>query len=132
MTRRVQTAQFQAAGGAPALDTYFDKVVKYIPADIVAAWVAVSGLIKSAVNVPANTVLWICFLVGLLLTAGWIWKQTTVANQTTAVKQIIVSTIAFGVWVFALGAPFDALEWYRPLYASLLLIGYTLVVGLVE
>jgi hypothetical protein len=32
----------------------------------------------------------------------------------------------------ALGAPFDALDWYRPLYASLVLIGYTLFVGLVE
>ena len=105
MTRRVQTTQLQAAGGAPALDTYFDKVLKYIPADIVAAWVAVSGLVKSAASVPANTVLWICFLIGVLLTAVWTWKQTNVAGQPTAVKQIIVSTIAFGVWVFALGAP---------------------------
>jgi hypothetical protein len=105
--------------------------VKFIPADIVAAWVAVTGLIKSAVNVPANTVLWICFLFGILLTAAWTWKQTNLAGQPAAVKQIVVSAIAFCVWVFALGAPFDALEWYRPMYASLLLIGYTLVVGLI-
>lgn len=130
MTRRVQTLQLQAAAGAPPLDTYFDKVVKYIPSDIVAAWVAVTGLIKSATDVPA-AVLWICFLGGVLLTAAWTWKQTYVKDQP-ATKQIIVSTIAFGVWVFALGAPFDAMDWYRPLYASLLLIGYTLAVGLVE
>ena len=47
-------------------------------------------------------------------------------------KQIIISTIAFGVWVFALDAPFDILSWYKPPYASLILIGYTLVIGLVE
>ena len=132
MTRRVQTIQLEAAGQAPALDTYFDRVVKYIPSDIVAAWVAVTGLVKSADDsVPRVTVLWICFVVGGLLTAAWTWKQTNVGGKPAAAKQIIVSTIAFGVWVFALGVPFDALDWYRPLYASLLLIGYTLAVGLV-
>jgi hypothetical protein len=127
----VQTEQLQAAFGAAPPDTYFDKVVKYIPADIVAAWVAVTGLVKSA-NVPGNTVLWVCFAVGVLLTAAWTWKQTNVTGQPPATKQIIVSTIAFGVWVLALGAPFDALDWYHPLYASLVLIGYTLVVALLE
>jgi hypothetical protein len=128
----VQTTQFQAAGGARPPDTYFDKVVRYVPADIVAAWVAITGLIKSAANVPVNTVLWICFVVGVLLTAAWTWKQTNEMGKPAAAKQIVVSTIAFGVWVFALGAPFDTLDWYRPLYASLLLIGYTLVVGRVD
>ena len=133
MSRRIQTAQLQAAGpGAPSIDTYFDKVVKYIPADIVAAWVAVTGLIKSAGGVNPATVLWICFIVGAVLTAAWTWKQTQSPGQSAAIKQIIISTIAFSVWVFALGAPFDALAWYQPLYASLLLIGYTLVVGLFE
>jgi hypothetical protein len=128
----VISSQLQVAGKAGAPDTYFDKVVKYIPSDIVAAWTAATGLIKSAANVPTNTVLWICFAVGILLTAAWTWRQTNIANQPPAKKQILISTIAFGVWVFALGAPFDALGWYRPLYASLLLICYTLVVGLVE
>jgi small basic protein len=132
MTRRIQTTQMQATGEAPTLDTYFDRVVKYIPADIVAAWVAVTGLVKSADNtVPKTTVLWVCFFVGIVLTAAWTWKQTNVGGLPAALKQIVVATIAFGVWVFALGAPFDALEWYRPLYASILLIGYTLAVGLI-
>jgi hypothetical protein len=131
MTRRVQTVQLQAATGATFPDTYFDKVVKYIPADIVAAWVAVTGLVKST-SAPANAVLWVCFGVGVLLTAAWTWKQTSLKGQAAATKQIVVSTIAFGVWVLALGAPFDTLDWYRPLYASLILIGYTLVVALIE
>jgi hypothetical protein len=131
MTRRVQTVQLQAATGATPPDTYFDKVVKYIPADIVAAWVAVTGLVKSA-NAPASAVLWVCFAAGVLITAAWTWKQTSVKGRAAATKQIIISTVAFGVWVLALGAPFDTLEWYRPLYASLVLIGYTLVVALIE
>ena len=129
MTRRVQTVQLQAAGAGAAPDGYFDKIVKYIPADIVAAWVAISALVKGATDVPANTILWISFAVGLGLTAWWTWMQTNVPGQPPALKQISISTVAFGVWVFAIGAPFDSLDWYRALYASILLIGYTLVVG---
>lgn len=132
MTRRVVTVQLEAAGAAPKLDTYFDKIVKYIPGDIVAAWVAVSGLVKSATDVPTSTVLWVCFAVGVALTAAWTWKQTNVEGQPAAVQQIIISTVAFCVWVFALGAPFDTLAWYHSVYASLALIGYTLVVGLFD
>lgn len=132
MTRRVQTVAFHAAGAAPAIDTYFDRVVKYIPGDIVAAWVTVSGLVKAAGNgVPQGKTLWLCFVVGVVLTAAWTWKQTSVTGLPAAAKQIAVSTIAFCVWAFALGAPFDTLSWYHPLYPSLLLIGYTLAVGLV-
>ena len=132
MSRRIQTVQLQGAGALSTPDTYFDKVVKYIPSDIVAAWVAVSGLVRAASGVPVGKVLLVCFVVGIALTAAWTWKQTSEKGQSTAVKQIAISTVAFCVWVFALGAPFDSFTWYNPLYSSLALIAYTLVVGLVE
>jgi hypothetical protein len=132
MTRRVQTVQLQASGAGAPPDGYFDKVVKYIPADIVAAWVAISALVKGATNVPVNTVLWISFVVGLVLTAWWTWAQTNVTGKPPAVKQIVISTLAFAVWVFAIGAPFDSLSWYSTIYASILLIAYTLVIGRID
>ena len=131
MSRRVSTKSYEAAGG-PAADTYFDKVVKYIPADIVGAWTAVTGLITGATKVSSTTVLWIVFVVGVVLTAAWTWKQTTEPKRKTAVTQIVISTIAFVVWVFALGGPFATWGFYNPVYGSLLLIGYTLVVGVIN
>lgn len=131
MNRRVRSVQLQV-GGAPAPDTYFDKVVKYIPTDIVAAWIAVNSMVKAATGVPATTVMWIALLFGLFLTAAWTWKQTSASGAPIATKQIIIATAAFAVWVFALGTPFDSLNFYHPLYASLLLIAYTLAVGLID
>ena len=101
MNRRVKTLQLQAAGGVQAPDTYFDKVIKYIPADIVAAWITVNGMVKAATGVPANTIMWIAFVIGLMITALWTWKQTTMPGQPVVVKQIVISTIAFGIWVLA-------------------------------
>src|SRR5690349_15561196 len=46
-----------ARSSAVEIDTYFDKVVKYIPADIVGAWVAVTGLVSSASGIDRQMVL---------------------------------------------------------------------------
>jgi hypothetical protein len=134
MSRRVRALPLnvQAAAAQPVKpDTYFDKLLKYIPADIVAAWVAVTGLVSSAHDIPRQTVLWVAFGIGLILTAWWTWKQATVPGRRPPVTQAVVSTGAFAVWVFALGAPFQYVPG-REVYGSLLLILYTLVVGLID
>jgi len=136
MGRRIRVAppRAQAAAGVTPpveFDSYFDKAVKYIPADIVAAWVAVTGLVSSARDVPRQTILWVAFGIGLLLTAWWTWKQAAAPGRRPPVTQAIISTGAFAVWVFALGGPFQHVPG-QPLYGSLLLILYTLVVALID
>jgi len=130
MTRRIITERLDAAGGVQ-VDEYSDKLVKNIPADIVAAWIAVTGLIAGSTGTP-DIVLWIAFVIGVVLTPLWTWRQTTVPNKPPATTQIAIATGSFIVWVFALGGPFAALNFYRPLYGSLVLILYTLVVPLVN
>ena len=133
MSRRIVTTQLQANTPTnPPIDTYFDRVIKYIPADIVAGWTAVTGLIAgAAAQIPHEMVLWIAFAAFLVLTALWTLKQTRAPDKSLAGTQIAVSTVAFAVWVFALGGPFESLGFYHRVYGSLALIFYTLVVGLV-
>lgn len=128
MSRRIVTTGYQSTG-TTVVDGFFDRVLKYIPADINGAWVAVTGLIKTAGNdVPQSGVYWVCFIVGIIITGVWTHIQTRGSRTQT-----IVSTLAFFVWVFALGGTWirDSLPWYRDLYGSLLLIGYTLAVGMI-
>lgn len=129
MSRRIITKTLQSVAGGPGVDTYSDRVVKYIPSDIVAAWTAASAIIASASNVPTETLFWVAFVVGLIITPLWILKQT---GKPAAATQAMVGTGAFLVWVFALGGPFAKLSFYRPLYGSLILILYTLLVGLIQ
>jgi hypothetical protein len=128
MSRRVRTYQLQATS-APSVDGYFDKVVKYIPSDVVAGWVAVSALVRSAQDVNKHDLMWIVFGVGVVLAGAWTWKQTSVKEQPVAWKQIAISTIAFIVWAVALGPPFEN---FPPVVGPLLLVGYTLAVGLFD
>jgi hypothetical protein len=134
MIRRVIATQYQAAtvGARQEVDTFFDRVVKYIPTEIVSAWVAAKGLVESTAVPSRRMVLWICFAVGVVLTGLYTLKQTAIPGQPPAVKQTAITTIAFAIWVMALGEPFATLlgKESQSLFGSLLLIGYTLVVSL--
>lgn len=133
MSRRIVTRQLCSTRGAPSVDTYFDKVIKYIPADIVAAWTVVTGLVASAdEQIPKNTVLWLAYAFGTLITALWTQQQTKEDKRSVAATQIAISTVAFAIWVAALGGPFESLPSYQRLYGSLLLIAYTLIVGVIN
>ena len=131
--RRIRTTKFEAAGGAPGVDTFFDRVAKYIPAEIVSAWVAAKGVIEAAATQSKQIVLWICFGLGVVLTALYMLKQTAVPGKPPAITQTLIATGAFVVWVIALGEPFSSLlgQSEQALYGSLLLIFYTLAVGLI-
>ncbi|NEO77074.1 hypothetical protein [Moorena sp. SIO4G3] len=129
MGRRIITTQFEAKSSAK-IDGYFDRLLKYIPSEIVGAWIAIKGVLTSADDVPINLLLWVLFIVFVVLTAVWILKLTSESNKPPAVTQIVVSTGAFIVWVFALGEPFSSLAFYRPVYGSLLLILYNIIIPL--
>ncbi len=133
MGRRIVTRRLESAhGGNAQVDTYFDKVIKYIPADVVAAWTVVSSMVASGGDdFPQATVLWIAYAFGIVMTALWTWKQTQEGRKPPAKTQIAIAAVAFAIWVAALGGPFDFWPLYQRLYGSLLLIAYTLAVGLI-
>lgn len=130
MPRRIRTVSLQSSGG-PESDKFFDRVIKYVPADVVGAWVAATGIIASSGGSPAShaTMLWVAFAFGLIFTAAWTYRQTSEPGKPTAALQIVVATLAFAVWVFALGGPFASLLWYQQSHGSLLLIAFSLVTG---
>src|SRR5215470_8471890 len=133
MSRRIVSTKLEAAGTAQQIDTFSDRLIKYIPADIVSAWVAAKGLVESSAISSKQVVLWVCFGVGVVLTALWTLKQTAMPGKKPAVTQTIIVTGAFIVWTIALGEPFSTLlgSTEQALYGSLLLIFYTLLVGLI-
>jgi putative Mn2+ efflux pump MntP len=139
MGRRIIRTRLEADNTDVKLDGYFDKLMKYIPSEIIGAWIAIKGLIKSASGVPANNLLWILFFLLTGLTAVYIFKQISVPEQTSSqpekssmTTQVIISTIAFIVWAFAIGEePFSSLPLYQPVYGSIILILFNLIIPLI-
>jgi hypothetical protein len=109
-------------------DDYTDRLLKLVPAEVVALWVTVSGIIASASKVPA-WLPWIVFALMLVLTPFYLRRVAKV----TKLRQVALSTIAFVVWIFSLGVvPFGDLSWYMPLYGAILLPIYTFAVPIVN
>lgn len=134
MSRRIITTQFQSTNNEVKIDTYFDRIIKYVPAEIIGAWIATKGIIlgfSETSDKPREIILWVAFFMGIILTALWIWRQTSEPGKPIAKTQILLSVGAFIILVFSLGEPFTQFSWYDPGYGSLSLIFYTLLIGVV-
>lgn len=129
---------FTTPGKSPAAipaqttaDDYMTRLVKYIPADIIAVYLFINGIISS--QAAPNVILrWVVFALLLVLTPIYIWRVTNDRTLPPAWDQMIVAFFSFAIWVFAIGGPFTTLVWYSPLYGSILVALYTLVIPMIR
>jgi hypothetical protein len=115
---------------AKPTDSYLAKIITYIPTEIIAAYVAISGLIKSLQ--PARLqypVFWGVAGVLLLITPLWILSSHD-RGKPRQRGHALAATMAFAAWVFATGGPFNQFlfneqadtGWYHPTQGSIVLI----------
>jgi hypothetical protein len=114
----------------PPADDYVDRLLKYIPAESVALYLTLQGIILSGAGEAPNLNAWLWFIfgIGLIGTALYQWRVLKIGK----VVQLAVSTAAFGVWVFALGGAFASLSWYEPFIGSLMLVIFTFFAPLIS
>ena len=116
-------------------DNYMSRVLKYIPTEIVMAYLSIDGVLRSCYNpnVWADRQMLIRLLWGLsavltILTPLWLWRVMGVRRR----PQLILSTLSVPVWLFALGGPFNLLNWYRPALGAIALPLYTLILPIIS
>jgi hypothetical protein len=68
---------------------------------------------------------WVIFFAGLVGTPIYL----RFAQQVAVPLQLIISTVAFAVWAFALGGPFSEIPGYKPIYGAVLLPIFTFFVA---
>lgn len=128
--------QEPAPGPVPTgSDQYLAKVIKYIPAPIVAAYAAATGMIAED---PIHVIYlsWAVFFVCWVMAPMYVWFIPGEAQESKDCSKrfcVLAAIVSFAVWAFALGGPFAlTFGWYRPLYGSLALIFATLAMPLLE
>jgi len=110
-------------------DDYKSRLLKYIPAEVVAMYITLDSITRSAGNqIPLQPALWIVFTLLLIGTPLWLWRVMKVTKR----GQLVISFFAFAVWVFALGGPFALQQWYHPVYGALLMPLYTFLVPIIK
>jgi hypothetical protein len=99
-------------------DDYSDRLLKYIPSEVVGVFLAVDSLLKTAsVQVSKDILGWVVFIFLIILTPIYLHRVQKVKKY----QQLAISTISFMVWVFTLGGPFMQFSWYSPIYGAILL-----------
>jgi len=110
-------------------DGYFDRLFKYIPAELVAGYIFVLGVVKQLTDSGEIKVFqWLLFVVFCILTPLYLWR----VQKVLKLQQHVISLLSFMVWAFALGGPFALCIWYNPVYGAILLPVFTLIVAIIE
>jgi len=121
---QVGNKKIRTPESAAAYDNYYSRLIKLIPAELIALYLALDGIVSA---MPQKQILlWVVF--GIALVGGWFYLAR-VAN-VTRVAQRIITLMAFVIWVFVLGGPFAMLPWYDVNYGKLLVTLYTFFVPL--
>jgi hypothetical protein len=114
------------SGTAGTTDEYVDRIIKLIPGEVVALYITLAGILAAS-SQNSGILFWLIFVICLAGTPLYLKKISKVNNHV----QIAVSTVAFIVWVFALGGPFATMAWYQPIYGALLLPIFTFFIPMV-
>lgn len=119
-------------GKLPDADEYSDRLIKYIPGEIVSVYLFVSGVLTTARGqIPAVTLSrlqWGVFVFLCAITPVYLYYVQDVKKK----QQWAITAVSFAVWVFTLGGPFAQLSWYHPVYGAVLLPLFTFSIAIVK
>lgn len=121
-SRGPSSGEFETDAGSD----YKDRLLSLLPAEPVAGFLAINGLLAGKVVAPLLD--W-----GVLLILG-ILTVAYARHSRFPPRQILVVLVAFLVWVFAIGGPFERQlsTAYDPLYGSIALILFTVSAPLLD
>lgn len=125
-------AQPVAAAGVvvPSEDDYLTKIVKYIPVEVLAAYLFMAGVIDSNITNRHDHAIWLgCLLIGvLILTIPYDFRVLNVVRW----QQVAVSVVGIAVYVFAVGGWFATTTWYHQWYASIVVPVFGLLIAILK
>lgn len=131
MAREIASTQdaVNPNNAATAASDFKDRLVKLIPSEIVTAYVTIQGIISGAGGTGNKPLLlWIIFVILFTLTPLYLFY----VSRVTKWQQIVFTSIAFVVWVMAVGWPVSSiLDFPSALIGSIVLVIYTLTIPFV-
>ena len=100
-------------------DSYRERLLKLIPSEVLGTYMAVTAALVSMDPSTMSTVLlWVVFGICLAATPLWLWFGQGVRK----VLQIVLTSIAFVIWVMTVSGPFTTIPDYKPVIGTVFLI----------
>ena len=127
---RSETAGAPGGVAVPTEDDYLTKLLKYVPLEVLGAYLFIAGVIDSNVTKPHDHAWWLggLLIAILLLTVVYDIRVLSVVRPA----QIAMSVVGLAIYVFATGGWFATTTWYEHWYAALALPLFGLLVAIVK
>jgi hypothetical protein len=139
MSRRIDTGEKpepRSDGKDPLLlggeEGYLGRLIGYIPSEMVALYLFAIGMAASGTQSKHAKFIayWVIFALVWLLTPVYMRFATKSDSKPPLRPQIVLASLAFPVWVYATGGPFELCSWYYGWIASVVLAFVTVIFGL--
>ncbi|NLE43340.1 MAG: hypothetical protein GX620_01360 [Chloroflexi bacterium] len=115
--------QATSFGTTEGFNSYLDRLLKMVPAEVISLYLVGSGLIPD--DQPAALAFWtlVC-LVGVVLLRVY-GTADPAEDKPTDWLHVAISSVAFLLMVYSLGGPFAAYDLHVPYLGSLLVLAWT-------
>lgn len=104
---------------------YRDKLVKLIPSEIIMAFITIQGICESGGG--SARPMQVTAIVLLILTPFYLWIVFMVKNPF----QLVFTMVSLAVWIYNIAGQWVVGSWYSPVWASVSIVLWTLVIPLV-
>jgi hypothetical protein len=112
-------------------DDYWSRLTKYVPIEIISAYLILKGLIESDTGSSQSVQnIFLATIVVLGIAGTWAFAQ--VALKVVRPAQITISCIAFIAWSAVSGGWFSLQGWYRPWFGAALVVVFGVLVRIVK
>lgn len=108
---------------------YFGRLIKMIPAEVLALYVGLAPLAADQHLALQITIPGVCL--GLVILSRTFGTRRAADNVKIDPWTVVISSVAFVIWVYALGGPFASLKIYNAVVACLLVTVYTTAVPMI-
>jgi len=135
-----EVAEAKAQGEEVSEDKYLEKVKKYIPTEVVLAYVFLQQTIQNGAPEPGSfwtkeVLLGLIFFICLIATPVYKFIQSNEEGYSKPIRQLIISTLAYIAWIFYFGDWFKFLmgeTYYSDILATIVMVTFTLLAPILE
>jgi hypothetical protein len=113
-------------GSGEELKQYLDRLMRVIPGEVVGLYLIGSGFVPEGQT--AGHIAWFAFCFAALIVIRVFGNADPARNQRAQPVPIVLSVVAFVIWVYTIGGPFRELGMDVPWIGSLLVLAWSFVI----
>lgn len=117
-------------GPTVTADDYVTKLLKYVPAEIVGAYLFIASAVEGNVPAGRDKALWLLVILAGALALTILYNIHVLGVRRKG--QHVMSVVGLTVYVFAFGGWFATTSWYEPWHSSIALALFALTVAMVK